>query len=376
MSNETIEEKITEQDQLLLDIIEAGDELTDQQEEKLMADPQLADDYRMLVEAKAEMLSRRRQDSVEERLTAFKASHQSPTRRKGLRFTLWSAVGAVAAAVACLIIWLPTTKVTHQEHNVPDHIFTADMTDHDVTLTASDETIATVKKTPTAPYTEIDADRLLADSEPDEKVTLLVPLGKSAHLTLPDGSQVWLYPDSRLKFPHKFIGNTREVVLEGQAYFSVVRNEEQPFIVMANGMQTTVLGTEFVVSAYEDMAPNVALVSGKVEVKKDGERAVLMPGKQAKLNADGHFSVRDVDTEQYVQWRDGYFYFDNVTVHDILLAIGRNYNVCVICPHPETLDMRMRFIADRNEPLANVVQRLNEIGEMKVVINGNMIEVR
>ena len=110
MSNETIEEKITEQDQLLLDIIEAGDELTDQQEEKLMADPQLADDYRMLVKAKAEMLSRRRQDSVEERLTAFKASHQSPTRRKGLRFTLWSAVGAVAAAVACLIIWLPTTK--------------------------------------------------------------------------------------------------------------------------------------------------------------------------------------------------------------------------------------------------------------------------
>ena len=101
-----------------------------------------------------------------------------------------------------------------------------------------------------------------------------------------------------------------------------------------------------------------------------------MPGKQAKLNADGHFSVRDVDTEQYVQWRDGYFYFDNVTIHDILLAIGRNYNVCVICPHPETLDMRMRFIADRNEPLANVVQRLNEIGEMKVVINGNMIEVR
>ena len=43
---------------------------------------------------------------------------------------------------------------------------------------------------------------------------------------------------------------------------------------------------------------------------------------------------------------------------------------------PETLDMRMRFIADRNEPLANVIQRLNELGDLKVVINENRIEVR
>ena len=105
-------------------------------------------------------------------------------------------------------------------------------------------------------------------------------------------------------------------------------------------------------------------------------KTVLIPGKLAKLNAYGHFSVNDVDTEQYTQWRDGYFYFDNATAHDILLAIGRNYNVCVVCPHPETLDMRMRFIADRNEPLVNVIQRLNELGDLKVVINENRIEVR
>ena len=55
--------------------------------------------------------------------------------------------------------------------------------------------------------------------------------------------------------------------------------------------------------------------------------------------------------------------------------IGRNYNVCVICPHPETLDTKMRFIADRNEPLANVIKRLNELGGIKVTVNGNMIEI-
>lgn len=373
MYDETKEEELTRQEKLLLDIIEAGKELTEQQVTTIIDNPELADDYHMLMEAKAGMICRRRHDNVEKRLEAFKASHQPPTRRRKL--FLWSAVGAVAAAVACLLLWLPTAKVAQNEHNVPDHIFTADITGHDVEIKSHDKTIATIKKTSTAPNVEIDINSLLADAETDEKVTLQVPLGKSAHLTLPDGSQVWLYPDSRLKFPHRFAADKREVALEGQAYFSVVRNTSQPFVVVANGMQTTVLGTEFVVSAYEDTAPNVTLVSGKVEVRKDMEKTVLEPGKQARLNAGGHITVEDVDTEQYIQWRDGYLYFDNATIHDILLAIGRNYNVCVICPHPETLDTKMRFIADRNEPLANVIKRLNELGGIKVTVNGNMIEI-
>ena len=372
MYDNTIEEEITKHDQALLDIIEAGNDLTEKQAEDILNDSGLADDFRLLNAAKALIGSKT--IDTEKKLAEFNVRHNGRLRRK--RVALWSAVAAVAAAVACIVMWMPSSEVAELQHDVQGHIFTADMTDHDVTLSTSEKTLATVKKTTTAPFTEIDADNLLAESEPDERVTLQVPLGKSAHLTLPDGSQVWLYPDSRLKFPHRFAADKREVVLEGQAYFSVVRNTEQPFMVVANGMQTTVLGTEFVVSAYEGMKPNVTLVSGKVEVKKDMAKTVLKPGKMAELNDDGHFTVNDVDTEQYVQWRDGYFYFDNATVHDILLAIGRNYNVCVICPRPETLDVRVRFIADRNEPLANVVQRLNELGGLKVVVSGNMLEVK
>ena len=374
MYDEVIEDNLTEQEKLLLDIIEAGNELTEQQVTTVIDHPTLADDYRVLMAAKAAAKAKRMNIDVESKLHDFKARQSNARRRKTIAW--WTAAALVAAAVACLVIWLPTTKVAEPEHDVTGHIFTADKTGHDVTLTAADETIATVKNTPASTFTEIDIDELLTDSQPEETITLQVPLGKSAHLTLPDGSQVWLYPDSRLLFPHRFTGNEREVSLEGQAYFKVVRNEEQPFVVSAGDMVTKVLGTEFVVAAYANDIPKVALVSGKVEVTNHLAKTVLTPGKLAKLNADGHFSVNDVDTEQYIQWRDGYFYFDNATAHDILLAIGRNYNVCVICPHPETLDMRMRFIADRNEPLANVIQRLNELGDLKVVINENRIEVR
>ena len=374
MYDEVIEDNMTEQEKLLLDIIEAGNELTEQQMSAIIDNPTLADDYRVLISAKAAIKSKQKNIDVDKKLADFKAIHNNPRRHNSIVW--WSAAAVVAAAVACLFIMLPTTKEDEPEHNVSGHVFTADIANHDVTLLIADETITTVKKSSSAPFTEIDANRVLADSEPDEKVTLQVPLGKSAHLTLPDGSEVWLYPDSRLKFPQRFASNKREVVLEGQAYFSVVKNTEQPFVVFANGMQTTVLGTEFVVSAYENTEPTVALVSGKVEVKKDMAKAVLTPGKQARLNANGQFTMNNVDTEQYVHWRDGYFYFDNATLHDILLAIGRNYNVCVICPNPESLNVRMRFIANRNEPLSNIVQRLNELGGIKVVVNGKKIEIK
>ena len=374
MYDEVIEDNMTEQEKLLLDIIEAGNELTEQQMSAIIDNPTLADDYRVLISAKAAIKSKQKNIDVDKKLADFKAIHNNPRRHNSIVW--WSAAAVVAAAVACLFIMLPTTKVAEPEHNVSGHVFTADIANHDVTLLIANETITSVKKSSSAPFTEIDANNVLADSEPDEKVTLQVPLGKSAHLTLPDGSEVWLYPDSRLKFPQRFASNKREVVLEGQAYFSVVKNTEQPFVVIANGMQTTVLGTEFVVSAYENTEPTVALVSGKVEVKKDMAKAVLTPGKQARLNANGHFTMNNVDTEHYVHWRDGYFYFDNATLHDILLAIGRNYNVCVICPNPESLNVRMRFIANRNEPLSNIVQRLNELGGIKVVVNGKKIEIK
>lgn len=372
MYDNTIEEEITERDQALLDIIEAGNDLTEQQAERILEDSGLADDFRMLHSAKA--LTASSSIDTEKKLAEFKQRINGRQRRK--RVVLWSAVAAVAAAVACIVIWLPTAEVAQPKHDVSGHIFTADMTDRDVTLSTSDKTLATVKKTPTAPFTEIDADNLLAESEPDERVTLQVPLGKSAHLTLPDGSQVWLYPDSRLKFPHRFASDKREVVLEGQAYFSVVRNTAQPFLVCAGDMTTKVLGTEFVVSAYAGAQPQVTLVSGKVEVGSTEGKAVLSPGKQVTMDSDGSFRLTTVDTEQYVHWREGYFYFDNSTIHDILLSIGRNYNVCVICPDPATLDKRVRFIADRNEPLRDIISRLNSLGDLRVDIESNMLVVK
>ena len=90
---------------------------------------------------------------------------------------------------------------------------------------------------------------------------LVVPKGKRAHLQLSDGTRVWINSASVLRFPSAF-GDTRDVFVEGEAYFEVARHAALPFRVEARGCTFTVLGTKFDISAYaEDPAVTAALLS-------------------------------------------------------------------------------------------------------------------
>ena len=85
--------------------------------------------------------------------------------------------------------------------------------------------------------------------------------------TLPDGSVVALNSNSKLVFPKQFNGDTREVTIEGEAFFDVKPNPEKPFIINAGKAQIKVVGTSFNVSAYpETETLEVVVKTGKVQV--------------------------------------------------------------------------------------------------------------
>ncbi len=67
--------------------------------------------------------------------------------------------------------------------------------------------------------------------------------GQKLKFFLPDGSEVWLNAESKISFPEKFSGGKREVILEGEAFFDVIKNTDQPFIVKTGEVSTTALGT-------------------------------------------------------------------------------------------------------------------------------------
>src|SRR5690606_2603405 len=77
---------------------------------------------------------------------------------------------------------------------------------------------------------------------------------KLAHqlLLLPDGSTVLLNNNSSLDFPQQFTGDTREVILKGEAYFDIKPDASRPFIIHTGKVKTRVLGTAFNIRAYPE----------------------------------------------------------------------------------------------------------------------------
>src|SRR5690606_22281551 len=86
----------------------------------------------------------------------------------------------------------------------------------------------------------------------DNKLTLSTPVGGQYQITLPDGTKVWLNAASTLKYPSHFGGKERRIELQGEAYFEVAKVEKQPFVVMSQNQEVTVLGTHFNIKAYTD----------------------------------------------------------------------------------------------------------------------------
>ena len=101
--------------------------------------------------------------------------------------------------------------------------------------------------------------------------------GARTKLVLPDGSQVWLNSGSKLNYSGTYNETTREVELEGEAYFDVVKEAGRPFIVHASSLNIKAVGTAFVVKSYpQDETIETTLLRGIIEVSRkdlpDGPR--------------------------------------------------------------------------------------------------------
>lgn len=192
--------------------------------------------------------------------------------------------------------------------------------------------------------------------------SIVIPRGETFKLILCDGTEVWLNANSKLVYPTAFIEKERTVFLEGEAYFKVTK-DAKPFIVKTDYLQTKVLGTEFNVKSYTAEDSHVTLISGKVQVRShENARFVdLEPGKDAMLLSDGLFEVKEVNSEAYTYWKDGYFYFDELPLADIMKSIGRWYNVNVTFRNKEAMAYRIHFMSNRQSGIEETIRLMNRL---------------
>lgn len=158
--------------------------------------------------------------------------------------------------------------------------------------------------------------------------TLKIPRGGEFRVVFEDSTEVWLNSETELRYPVHFASNSREVFLQGEAYFKVSRDIRRPFVVKTSRMDTRVLGTSFNISAYPDeMKSHTTLEEGRVEVndRMMGKTVCLLPGEQALLE-NGNLNVREVDTRLYSLWRMDRFVFSSESLDEVLKTLGRWYN--------------------------------------------------
>ena len=205
--------------------------------------------------------------------------------------------------------------------------------------------------------------------------TLTTPRGGQFKLTLPDGSEVWLNAASSIKYPTAFIGNERKVEISGEAYFEIAHNAAKPFKVSVNGMEVKVLGTHFNINAYNDEASvKTTLLEGSVSLSEGGAVTTLKPGQQAQLRNGGNIKViNNVDIDQVVAWKNGYFSFNRSGLQTVMRQLARWYDV-EISYEGKIPERQFGGKIDRNSNLSEVLKILEEskvhfrIEEKKIIV--------
>lgn len=201
-----------------------------------------------------------------------------------------------------------------------------------------------------------------------------VPYGKTASLTLSDGTVLQINAGTKVSYPLLFPESTREIQVDGEV-FATVTPDSRPFIVHTKDMDVKVKGTRFDLSCYtaDDFA-HVVLVEGSVNVSHTNGEVSLLP-RQAFFSTTEGTSVRIVNTDLYTSWTQGIYKFENEPIENVLVKLARYYNVTLILPETPSgvicygsLELRDNF--------STILAGLMEIASFNFIIKDGAYTIR
>lgn len=159
---------------------------------------------------------------------------------------------------------------------------------------------------------------------------------ENREITLSEGSVIQLNKNSEVTISEDFMRGTREVELNGEAFFDVVHNPDQPFIIHANESDVEVLGTSFnVKSLPKQTNVQVAVVEGSVTFKNVNDTpesetlsVTLSKGQYGYMDIQKRtILVDELAVENYLAWKNGRFEFENLTLQQVCTQLNRLYAI-------------------------------------------------
>ncbi|QGY47796.1 DUF4974 domain-containing protein [Maribellus comscasis] len=167
-------------------------------------------------------------------------------------------------------------------------------------------------------------------SRSDLYTSVITENGQRSKVVLPDSSIVWLNSGTTLSYNYS-LDDVRSIILSGQGFFQITRNENKPFVVQCGEINVKVLGTKFDVNAYPvNDKISVVLESGSVVLKHDRclLNYVLKPGEKADYDiTEKNVKVSEVDVKKFTSWKDGKLIFKNDPMKLVIEELERWYNI-------------------------------------------------
>ncbi|MBD8387130.1 FecR family protein [Dysgonomonas sp. BGC7] len=207
--------------------------------------------------------------------------------------------------------------------------------------------------------------------------TLITSPGKEYSVTLSDGTTVHLNSASTLKFPVNFQGDIREVVLEGEGYFTIAKDTKRPFIVHTKGIAIRQYGTVFNVNTHSQSKIEIVLVEGSIGVTPPNSAQVMIkPYQLAEYNEQEEaLSVRNVDIDPYISWHRGELIFENKSMKDIMNTLSLWYGVDIVIDNKDVEKLHFTGKMNRYDKIDNILRAVEQTADIKFSVRDNIVHV-
>ena len=208
---------------------------------------------------------------------------------------------------------------------------------------------------------------------------LITDSGSKRRFVLPDSTIVWLNSNSKLEYPTTFSESSREISLEGEAYFEVSHDVNKPFHVHAGDMDIEVLGTHFSVENYPDKK-GVEAVLAEGRIKVTGSEIpvplVLEPGELIRYDKSNKQTVvKKVDAENYISWIQNELTFDNAKLADIVMNLKKWYSIDIECDSSIGQNLSMSFTLHKGEDLDEILKAMTLIIPVRYYWKDNVLNI-
>lgn len=197
--------------------------------------------------------------------------------------------------------------------------------------------------------------------------------GQKSTIVLSDGSTIRLNSNSSLRYPEKFKTDSREVYLEGEAFFEIVKNPKKPFIVKTYHLTTRVLGTSFNIKALpDDETQTVTVATGKVSVEGNHiaqAETILLPNEQARLDIKKKtFDFTTGEFKEAFAWKDGKIIFSDASLIEVISTLESWYGVPITLEANGKNNCNLTAEYDQ-ETLINVLESMSHINNIEYSIS-------